>query len=832
MKNRFFLIMGVTLVLSFGILIAVLASWDSIKLHYYFAKLSSDSLEVRRNAIVELAALPDSCMEKLRSKITGSPDELRWNIFEVFRERGDFKDPAKGCRWFSDYENCLLLMGYFYHAGKDADKSGYLEALARINPAMAKARIAKILAGTDKWELKSEAINALSASIKRGRITIESAKTLTKNENPIVVYGVLCALSDIEDNRTAPLISQFVAHEEKEFAFTAMWGLSRMLESMNNEPPILEPSSLPVEMTKESFKRFMDEDVNFAQWASYPPGSYGYSAYRFLKSRGPDGIEDELSEKLASIEEEQRLLELIAIAESSNNPGILGGLIAVLSRCGDFNLCDSKNKALRHLEKSGTSGIESALSGAMENCSDPDAMQWLLQLAVKNQSPKLNPAILHALCRFYREFKDRKPYSDFSMETSDNIASRLAHRNCAGIVEELPGLIGNSCVTLARYLIRVSEGCDNQCVSKAWLNRMCMEDTPYDFTCRIEGYLAERKAKGVETEAIVALLNTKTDSKKIPLVWLVGSISGPDATKALFEIAFERGESAQVVDAAVNLLKPEWFSTTRDLAPIFKGLVREWEKDNRKKDIQQILFSRDIPGYDRLLMDALENCSSTGLREMLVITMMKRFEEMLLKDDALRAALKEYVENKILPDAGKYPACVFGLWYLGVHGPKYSEIRSDFHYVFRLDNAAGDVKSDFHYDAQLDNTAAVVKKQVLTVLSKGWCESLGLIDISENRFLDVVSQREDLYEFLKRESGSQDAEIAKLAAAAMKTCFPDGFKEPQLSNKNLNSDSCVDAYGIGGGAQSAIGARWGRGRFITPKWREPHFSLYTKFNRK
>ena len=43
------------------------------------------------------------------------------------------------------------------------------------------------------------------------------------------------------------------------------------------------------------------------------------------------------------------------------------------------------------------------------------------------------------------------------------------------------------------------------------------------------------------------------------------------------------------------------------------------------------------------------------------------------------------------------------------------------------------------------------------------------------------------------------------------TDIPRGTSWDNLSNKNLNSEFCVDAYGIGGGAAGAYGARYGRG---------------------
>jgi hypothetical protein len=45
------------------------------------------------------------------------------------------------------------------------------------------------------------------------------------------------------------------------------------------------------------------------------------------------------------------------------------------------------------------------------------------------------------------------------------------------------------------------------------------------------------------------------------------------------------------------------------------------------------------------------------------------------------------------------------------------------------------------------------------------------------------------------------------------TDIPRGTSFENLSNKNLQSNSCVDAYGIGGGAAGAYGSRWGRGSF-------------------
>ncbi|MCX7703524.1 MAG: hypothetical protein N2234_05430, partial [Planctomycetota bacterium] len=40
---------------------------------------------------------------------------------------------------------------------------------------------------------------------------------------------------------------------------------------------------------------------------------------------------------------------------------------------------------------------------------------------------------------------------------------------------------------------------------------------------------------------------------------------------------------------------------------------------------------------------------------------------------------------------------------------------------------------------------------------------------------------------------------------------PRGTSFDNLSNKNLNSSGCIDAYGIGGGRAGAYGARWGHG---------------------
>ncbi|MHC4660630.1 MAG: hypothetical protein ACYS8W_02975 [Planctomycetota bacterium] len=44
--------------------------------------------------------------------------------------------------------------------------------------------------------------------------------------------------------------------------------------------------------------------------------------------------------------------------------------------------------------------------------------------------------------------------------------------------------------------------------------------------------------------------------------------------------------------------------------------------------------------------------------------------------------------------------------------------------------------------------------------------------------------------------------------------IPRGTSFDNLSNKNLNSTSVVDAYGVGGGAAGAYGQRWGRGSLV------------------
>jgi len=44
-----------------------------------------------------------------------------------------------------------------------------------------------------------------------------------------------------------------------------------------------------------------------------------------------------------------------------------------------------------------------------------------------------------------------------------------------------------------------------------------------------------------------------------------------------------------------------------------------------------------------------------------------------------------------------------------------------------------------------------------------------------------------------------------------KPITPRGTSFDNLSNKNLNSSGCIDAYGIGGGRAGAYGARWGHG---------------------
>ena len=82
-------------------------------------------------------------------------------------------------------------------------------------------------------------------------------------------------------------------------------------------------------------------------------------------------------------------------------------------------------------------------------------------------------------------------------------------------------------------------------------------------------------------------------------------------------------------------------------------------------------------------------------------------------------------------------------------------------------------------------------------------------EVSDDRFYDVPR-----HSFVRQPSADRSSMVDKPLIYTdeefeISEDIPDGMSFDNLSNKNLEGNSCIDAYGIGGSPAGAYGTRWG-----------------------
>jgi hypothetical protein len=340
-----------------------------------------------------------------------------------------------------------------------------------------------------------------------------------------------------------------------------------------------------------------------------------------------------------------------------------------------------------------------------------------------------------------------------------------------------------------------------------WLSELAREGACGEIEKLTLSLLKDKKAAGLETRLAKTLASAKTDDKKILMSELAEHVNHTDVTRALFEMYFKRDESDSVKKAVLDGLCSR-YSSRRDIRPIFNDILAFLEKDEHTKAIEQILLNAG-DGCDALCLEAVKKTKVRDARTRLLFVLMRRY------DWDAREAIADYLKKEILPNAAEYPAITLGVWLVALRDLKHQ-------------------KGVWAREVDIENAPLPAREGVVRLLSKGFQKEYSEFGITRGNFLDRMYKMRALYRFLKNEEKRGNAEYRSLVKEALYACFPSGVGPETIfySNKNLDSTSCVDTYGIGGGAAGAFGCRWGRSPLCQgPNWRKPKFTHYTEYNK-